>query len=159
MASYFKGTLLERLMALVSMEPMSGCWLWLGATRGGYGRIKMGGRKGEFVSAHRLSYELHVGPIPEGLQLDHLCRNRTCVNPHHLEPVTLQENLRRGEGLGKHQSRRTHCPLGHPYDATNTVMNKRAGRTPTRACKICNRLKTQRYRSKILIKQYLDSHR
>lgn len=157
MASYFKGTLLERLMLLVSMEPMSGCWLWTGATRGGYGRIKMGGRKGEFATAHRLSFELHRGPIPNGLVLDHLCRNRSCVNPHHLEPVTAEENTRRGD-VGKFQARRTHCPLGHPYDAANTVPNKRAGRTPTRACKLCNRLKAQRHRAKLLIKQDLDSH-
>jgi endogenous inhibitor of DNA gyrase (YacG/DUF329 family) len=70
------------------------CWLWEGCTRGGYGRLKIDGKMSE---AHRASYEYHVGKIPEGLVLDHLCRNRSCINPAHLEPVTTAENIRRGE--------------------------------------------------------------
>jgi endogenous inhibitor of DNA gyrase (YacG/DUF329 family) len=71
----------------------SDCWLWTGSTRGGYGRFKIATVTQE---AHRASYELYVGPIPDGLQLDHLCRNRSCINPAHLEPVTCAENIRRG---------------------------------------------------------------
>ena len=98
-----------------------GCWLWSGATNDhGYGQLH---RDRRTVYAHRFSYELAVGPIPAGLQIDHLCRNRSCVRPHHLEPVTSAVNTRRGE-----PANRTHCPLGHPYDEANT------GRRFCRAC-------------------------
>lgn len=77
----------------------NGCWIWLGRINGfGYGELKCGERR---LKAHRVSYEHHVGPIPEGLDLDHLCRVRPCVNPEHLEPVTRSENIRRG-----HRARR-----------------------------------------------------
>lgn len=76
------------------VEDESGCWLWVGECNdNGYGRFSVKGRK---VYAHRSSYEIHVGPIPEGLHIDHLCRVRNCVNPEHLEPVTRSENVRRG---------------------------------------------------------------
>lgn len=77
----------------------SGCWLWTGALRDGYGRVKFNGSVTQ--EAHRASYEFHIGPIPEGLVIDHLCRNRSCINPSHLEPVTQGENIRRGE-TGRH---------------------------------------------------------
>lgn len=77
-------------------NPVTGCWLWLGSrTEKGYGRIRF---RGEWWSAHRLSYEQHVGPIPEGMQLDHLCEHPRCINPAHLEPVTGLENMRRARG-------------------------------------------------------------
>ncbi|WP_280509087.1 HNH endonuclease signature motif containing protein [Nocardia cyriacigeorgica] len=84
----------RRIMADVQMGT-SGCWLWQGSrgTTGGYGRLQHAGRQ---VQAHRLSYETFVGQIPDGLQLDHLCRVRHCVNPLHLEPVTASENRQRG---------------------------------------------------------------
>lgn len=89
----------------------AGCWLWRGFIMpNGYGQTYLdGGHK----YAHRVAYEEVVGPIPEGLQIDHLCRIRNCVNPAHLEPVTLAENLRRGIHLN---STKTGCPRGHPYD-------------------------------------------
>jgi transcriptional regulator with XRE-family HTH domain len=88
----------ERLAAKTEVDA-NGCWIWLGRINGfGYGEIKCGERR---LKAHRVSYEHHVGPIPEGLDLDHLCRVRPCVNPEHLEPVTRSENVRRG-----HQARR-----------------------------------------------------
>lgn len=92
------------------------CWEWLAAVRSdGYGTFRLFGR---MVRPHRYAYELLVGPIPDGLHLDHLCRNRTCVNPEHLEPVTLGENVLRGLGPSATNTRKTHCPRGHelaPY--------------------------------------------
>ena len=104
------------------------CWVWLAATNGdGYGAFGNPQR-----GAHRFAYELLVGPIPMGLELDHLCRNRLCVNPVHLELVTTQENIRRGQG-GQHQAIKMNCPKGHPYDLINTRFHK--GR---RFCRQCN---------------------
>lgn len=74
------------------VDPDTGCWIWTGATSVGYGRIRVDGR---LDMAHRVSYQLFVGQIPEGLDLDHLCMNRRCCNPSHLEPVTRAENMRR----------------------------------------------------------------
>jgi hypothetical protein len=109
-----------------------GCWEWT-ATKypSGYGSFFHGARgRRDYRSAHRVSYEMFVGLIPEGLQLDHLCRRRSCVCPDHLEPVTNAENVRRGyasRGLP------THCKYGHEFTAENTTHN-RAG---ARVCRIC----------------------
>ncbi len=75
---------------------LGACWVWTAATTNGYGYLQIGGRQGRRVQAYKLAYEWLVGPVPAGLQLDHLCRNRRCVNPSHLEPVTQLENLLRG---------------------------------------------------------------
>jgi HNH endonuclease len=93
-----------------------GCWVWTGYRNptSGYGTIKFTGTKGFY--AHRLVYELLVGPIPEGLQLDHLCRNRWCVNPSHMEPVTQRENLLRGDTVVAKNAAKTHCLRGHLFD-------------------------------------------
>lgn len=116
------------------------CWLWTGhVSVHGYGKFWADGLN---LGAHRWSYQYHVGPIPEGLHLDHLCRVRNCVNPAHLEPVTCQENLRRGETLNAANLRKTHCPKGHPYDAENTYRYS-DGR---RACKECNRIHNRKLR-------------
>lgn len=108
------------------------CWEWLASKKvDGYGRCGIG--DGKLGYAHRVSYELTIGPIGVGLQLDHLCRNRSCVNPWHLEPVTQQENTRRGEA-GKNMRDRTHCPRGHEY----TPQNIRASKAGKRGCKTCH---------------------
>lgn len=126
----------ERLMAKVEVQPC-GCWLWTGSLmESGYGMFRLNGHA---TLAHRAAWELLRGPIPEGFVIDHLCRVRPCVNPEHLEPCTLQENVRRGarngRDFGAAQARKTHCPAGHPYDEANTYTSK----TGKRHCKRCQR--------------------
>ena len=112
-----------------------GCLEWTGAKSGGYGRIDR-----RYV--HRIAWEWERGPIPPGLQIDHLCRNRACVNWHHMEPVTQAENKRRGEGgqkTGAMQRAKTHCPKGHRYDESNTYLW--VGRLyEKRQCRECKRI-------------------
>jgi len=110
------------------------CWIWTGARRspGGYGTIRGNGHQ---LLAHRVAYELAIGPIPEGKQLDHLCRNKGCVNPAHLEPVTNRENVLRGVGPSAVNARKTHCVNGHEFTPENTYREKGGGR----ACKACGR--------------------
>ena len=108
----------DRFFKFVSPEPNTGCWLWTGAAqRNGYGRFGMDGRT-QF--AHRVAYELHIGPIPKGLHLDHLCRVRGCVNPAHLEAVTQRENTLRGDAITARNAVKTHCLKGHAFDEANT---------------------------------------
>ncbi len=124
---------LDYLLARISPEPNSGCWLWLGYLHpAGYGRIV--NPDGTTTGAHRAIYEELVRLIPDGLQLDHLCRVRCCVNPQHLEPVTCGENIRRGE-TGKNNGDKTHCKYGHEYTPANTVISKDG-----RSCRTCRNL-------------------
>ena len=110
------------------------CWLWLGAKKtNGYGRI----RNGRDIYVHRFAYELLVGTIPKGLTIDHLCRNRACVNPAHLEAITNKDNILRGKGLSAREAQRTHCPYGHPYDLFNTYHYRRGGQEQ-RQCRQCH---------------------
>lgn len=118
---------LERIKLYAPLDAESGCWIWQRSIQAnGYARMTV---KGERHYVHRLAYELLVGPIPEGLHLDHLCRNRACCNPAHLEPVTCLENVRRGQGNGS----QTHCPQGHPYEGDNLVVY--AGHRQCIACR------------------------
>lgn len=111
--------------ARLRAEVERGCWMWSGPRHGeGYGKTGKNGL------AHRVVYEALVGPIPDGMQLDHLCRNTGCVRPDHLEPVTRKENILRGESPHAKNARKTHCPKGHPLDGT-----ERKGRN----CKTCRR--------------------
>lgn len=132
----------ERVLSKFEVRP-SGCWEWTGAvTWSGYGQIKSGAK---IVYAHRHMYELLVGPIPDGLQIDHLCRNRVCVNPSHLEPVTNRENTIRGEGPTAKNSRKTHCKRGHELSGSN-VYTKLS--QPGRECKACRAIWARGYYAK-----------
>lgn len=117
----------------------SGCWLWTGSlNKWGYGQLYAGtvdGKRLPPLLAHRLSYQINVGPIPEGLDVDHVCRVRSCVSPLHLEPVTRRTNLIRGVGFVSVNAKKTQCVNGHPFDALNTAITKNGWRR----CKACNR--------------------
>jgi len=125
-----------------------GCWEWTGATvtskKISYGQFRY---QEKTCLAHRVSYEILVEKVPDGLELDHLCRNSLCVNPSHVEPVTHQENCQRGEA-GLYEKLRTHCPAGHPYNAENTYWYK-GGRN----CRLCHNNSNKEYH---LRKQVLD---
>lgn len=113
-----------------------GCWEWFGSRRDGYGLFWV---NGHHINAHIFAYESTNGAVPDGLCLDHLCRNRGCVNPKHLEPVTIQENCARGETghiTGARKRARTHCSHGHPYSPENTYVSPQG----YRVCKVCRRL-------------------
>ena len=108
------------------------CWLWTaGLFANGYGAFRSGTKH---VKAHRYAYEFCVGPIPEGLTIDHLCRTRSCVLSDHLEPVTHQVNILRGEGIAARHARQTHCKRGHEFTPENTYINAKR-----RFCRRCLR--------------------
>jgi len=134
-----RGTLRERLLAKVIIDldaprtvDDAPCWLWTGMDNGhGYGLLKVNRRK---LMAHRLVYQMLAGPIPEGLQIDHLCRVHRCVNPAHLEPVTCRENLLRGETFQAANAAKTHCIRDHEFTPENTRLVPGG-----RACRTCER--------------------
>ena len=130
------------------------CWIWGGAiTKSGYGHMWAEGRE---IGAHRVAYSLVVGPIPDGLTIDHLCRVRSCVNPFHLEPVSSSENTRRGD-VGKYIAARTHCRLGHPYSPINTGGKSRLKRHCLECKRASGRATAARRRAKMV--DYLQSVR
>ena|SRR5882757_926961 len=130
------------------VQKSEGCWIWTGAIqKGGYGSINLV-RPPRRQVAHRIAYEFCKGPIPVGLTIDHLCRNRKCVNPEHLEAVTMGENTLRGFGMTAINARKTNCPKGHPYDENNTYTYKCAAQKTLRLCRICKKQKDKEYRDK-----------
>lgn len=125
----------ERFWSKVERGRKRECWPWIGgSTRDGYGQFHPFRLRGK-VQAHRYAYELLVGPVPSDLTLDHLCRNRACCNPAHLEPVTHRVNILRGTGASARNLRKTHCAQGHEYTEENTYI-RYDGR---RECRVCQR--------------------
>ncbi len=128
--------IINELHKFVIPEPNSGCWIWLGSLNNkGYGTVQFN-RRTQY--AHRAAYFTHVGPIPEGLELDHLCRNPACCNPSHLEPVTHAENLHRGS-----RATMPTCINGHELKGDNLIALN--GRGKERRCKICHRERMKGY--------------
>jgi hypothetical protein len=116
------------------------CWVWTGSLNHlGYARffVTIAPRQRVSLGAHVWAWQMVNGPVPEGKELDHLCRNRACVRPDHLEAVTHHENVLRGETLAAANVRKTHCPQGHPYSPENTYI-LHAGNGTQRQCKICS---------------------
>lgn len=128
----FNGPLPER------RPDLGPCWLWTGTRfSSGYGEFSVGGRSdNKMLRAHRWAYEFCVGPIPEGLTIDHLCFTPLCVLPDHLEPIPSGVNALRGNGPAATNARKTHCLEGHPFDEANTYRNP--SRT-MRRCRTCTR--------------------
>ncbi len=143
-------TIAERLWSNVDKDgpipetrpELGPCWMWTKslATKG-YGQLRVHGKK---RYTHRVAYELLVGVVPEGLELDHLCRNPACCNPAHLEPVTHAENVRRGI-VGDRQRAKTHCVQGHPFDRANAYVDAKG----FRHCRVCGRATSRRYQQKM----------
>jgi hypothetical protein len=133
---------LEKRLSEKIIKSESGCWVWIGARqKSGHGSVCI---NGTMYRAHRVLYTLHKGDIPEGLVLDHLCRNPSCVNPDHLEPVTQHENLLRGNGASANNHKKTHCKRGHELSGDNLKLNV----NNQRVCIKCRRLRDIKYKRK-----------
>lgn len=131
-------TVEERFWQKVRVAGPDDCWEWLGhIDRRGYGSCYFpNSHPRKNGVAHRYLYEvlLGKGPLPEHMSIDHLCQNKRCVNPAHLEVVTMRENILRGNGKAANNARKTHCPNGHPYNLLNTYFRDGGRR---RNCRIC----------------------
>lgn len=129
------GIITPRVCSKLAYDQTTGCWLWTGVLSShGYGFVRW---HGKMVSVHRLVYRLLRGEINDGLQVDHLCRNRKCANPSHMELVTNRENVLRGNGPTATNARKDSCKNGHTYSEDTTYYRIRRGCT-SRCCKICD---------------------
>jgi hypothetical protein len=144
----YSDDLLERFFAKIELDPDTGCWEWTASKGVGYGRFRVGeDNPPKNWLAHRLCYELLVGEIPVGLQIDHLCRNRGCVNPQHLEPVTCRENLIRGATLTALYAKRNHCSQGHEYTPDNVYFCENG----VRDCRTCRLERSKRNHTRCIV--------
>lgn len=138
---------LERFLSKINVVD-SGCWEWQGCESRGYGQFWYNKK---LKATHQISYELFKGNIPKGLELDHLCRNKRCCNPDHLEAVTHKENTQRGlVGFvsGLKQRAKTHCPQGHEYNEENTHIRPNGDRQ----CRVCEKIRGRIRRSYLKIR-------
>lgn len=128
---------LDRFWSKVEISDPSACWIWVGGRdAAGYGQFSVITPNGRStIRSHRFAYEALMGAIPDELVMDHLCEVRECVNPHHLEPVTVRENILRGD-TGERERAKTHCPQGHPYSGDNLVIHH-----GSRECRTCKNIK------------------
>jgi hypothetical protein len=134
--------LAKRLFSRLIIDPESGCLLWTGYLKNnGYAQIQIGIERRQYL-VHRVMYELFIGPIPPGFQVDHLCHTRRCASPAHLEAVTPRVNTLRSTGITAERAVRTHCPAGHEYDLLNTYWHG-----GSRSCKECSRQRVRTRRA------------
>jgi hypothetical protein len=139
---------LERFMEKV--RKTDSCWLWAGhETADGYGKFSWN-RGYQVITrhVHRVAYELFVGPIPKGLTIDHLCRNKLCVNPDHLEAVTNRENILRSDGITAVHARKKTCIHGHPLEGYNLIIRQMPNGGLMRQCRECGHIRTKKYEQK-----------
>lgn len=142
---YIPAPLIERFNKAYIPVTESGCWLWIGSVNNcGYGKIY---HKNKSIGAHRFSYQHFIGPIPDNLVPDHLCRVRCCVNPSHMRLVSSKENILAGVGPAAINARKTHCLRGHSLDASNVYI--RPG-VYGRYCRECKRIRRSNYKKRII---------
>lgn len=133
--------LIERIMRHVQKTDI-GCWLWQGSViNSGYGKTGTGGRQGKDILVHVAMYELHHGPVPTGMDVDHDCRNRLCCNPEHLKPLTRLRNLERGRHPNMVTRRTGICKRGHQIDGENALV----GCDGRKRCRACTNMRKRSY--------------
>lgn len=140
---------IEQVMSHLEPVTESGCLIWSKCIQFGYGIVTFNGKQ---QKVHRVMYEHFVGKVPEGLVLDHLCRVRCCANTHHLEVVTVRENILRGIGSAANHFKKTHCLHGHPFSGENLYLRP----DKTRICRICNTRNDRTSKSMKRLKRLLD---
>jgi len=130
---------IQRFQQFIELDLLTGCWMWKGCLRAGYGIFQMNGKA---MTAHRVSFVHWNGEIKKGLVMDHLCRNKNCVNPKHLESVTDKENLKRGISANRNK---THCKNGHKLIDYNLMISKNGKRN----CRMCHLQWDKNYRMRL----------